>query len=97
MVVLIVGNGANNIVFPVTALPNMATARDWILNNIPEKYAYLFNGDTLDLSDLSSSKREKLLVPNFFHYYYGGCGECHSISLIEIEWGEAGIFCFDLD
>jgi len=96
MVALVVADGANNLILPVTILEDYSSAQKWIMMQLGDEYRHLFNGSQVDLSDLNDNEREKVLVPNFFSYYYGGCGQCGNIYIIEMDYGETP-FVFDLD
>lgn len=95
-----IGNGPNsNINIPLIIFNNKTEAENYFKNLFGEKYDMDKNGFIdLECLGLDELEEDDPILKGLFKdaNYYGGCGECVSIELVEIEIGKP-ITEWDLD
>lgn len=94
---LLVAPAHNNIYIPVAAFHELDKALEFLKEEFPElevkEYTFPWGKEWRMRWDLKNDEKFALRV---FKSYYGGCGECTGLDLMEVEEGQK-TFAFDLD
>lgn len=92
---VLIGEGPNNVEIPCLIWTSFDIAIDFCVNTFGKVYSFN-SSDSSRRWVCEGDEFQKQVLEKMYKRYYGGCGECYAVTLIQVEEGKPFVG-WDLD